>query len=74
MIRFILCFAALLFCLEANAGECHNGRCNLRPAAKVVQSTRQVTGEVVQATKSAVRVVTPPYGRRYCRNGRCYVR
>lgn len=81
--RFIFCLIVAAFALEANAGDCQNGRCclngqcGLRPVPKVVQATGEVVQATVQATKNVtvgtVRAVTPPYGRR-CRGGRCYVR
>lgn len=75
--KYLMFACAVLFALEANAGDCQNGRCGLRPAPRVVQATGEVVQATVQTTKNVavgtVRAVTPPYSRR-CRGGRCYVR
>lgn len=74
--KYFMFVCAVVFGLEIQAGECQNGRCNLRPAApKVVQATGEVVQATVQATKTitmgTVRAVTPPYNCRRCRGGRC---
>jgi hypothetical protein len=69
MIRFILCFTAILFCLEANAAGCQNGRCS------TVRTVRTGTVQTVKnVSKGAIRVVTPPYRTGRCVNGKCNLR
>lgn len=61
--RTLMICAALLFCLEAGAAECKNGKCNVR---RVVPGTVTTVRSV---TRETIRVVTPPY----CPNGKCRV-
>jgi hypothetical protein len=70
--KFIFCLIIAAFALEANAAECQNGRCGVRPVPKAVMVTEQVVKTTKNVAVGTVRVVTPPYGR--CKNGRCYVR
>lgn len=77
--KYVMFACAVLFALEANAGDCQNGRCGLRSApSRVVQATGEVVHTTVQTTKNVavgtVRAVTPPYNCRRCRGGRCHVR
>jgi hypothetical protein len=62
MRTMIIC-ATLLFCIEAGAAECKNGKCGIR---KVTNGT---VATIRKVTKETVRVVTPPY----CPNGKCRV-
>lgn len=80
--RIFMCLAVALFCVAANAGDCPNGRCQLkRPVVTAVQETAEVARDVAVGTArvtrnvavGTVRAVTPPYCGR-CRGGRCRVR
>jgi len=69
--RILICVAVALCCVAAHA-DCPNGRCSLNQPVRTV--TRGTVQTVRTVTKGAVQVVTPPYNRGRCTNGRCKVR
>lgn len=66
--RYFLFFVAVVFGLEVSAAECKNGSCSVRT---VVNGSVQTVKNV---SKGAIQVVTPPYKRVRCVNGKCNVR
>jgi hypothetical protein len=64
--RTLMICVAILFCSQAHAADCKNGKCGLNTVRKVTNGTVTTVRNV---TKGAVRVVTPPY----CPNGKCKV-